>query len=426
MPKTRYNDLEQQVLSMVLYDGSVINDCSLSPADFSAETHRQIFESMQDLSGRGEAIDPVSVAFAVEKRHGSVDMQYLGQLLESAVSSPRNLQKFSQLIKQAAKARAAQAIAEELRFDIEHGDDDNFADKAIQALMDLDKGNQSYEATLKESLAAALERLDFQFKNPGLPGISTGMKKLDEAIGGFRPQKLYVFAGRPGSGKSALMMNFINAMLKAKIPSIVFSLEMERDELADRLISINGSINSFKMSTGRFDQDDWPRLSAAVTSIQERSLTIVDQPNMPIIPMMRAARRAKQRDNIQAVFVDYIQIIRGTSSRQTALERITEATQLLKQMARELQIPVIALAQLKREADDLSGPANMNHLADASAIEKDADFIGTLFADDERKARNEMLIHIAKNRGGPLFDVPVKYERQYYRIQGYEAQSLDN
>lgn len=421
MAKTTYIDVEQQVITLIIQDNSLMSRCGLSARDFSLDRHIQIFDVMENLDSQGKAVDVIYISEELEKKHGDSQLPYLVELFEKCVASPKSLEQYCKLIKRASKLRAVRNIALEMQYEVENGEDDSFVDTAIQALMNLEQGNQSYESTLKQSLASALLRLDDLHKNPRLPGITTGIPKLDEALGGFRPQKLYVFAGRPGKGKSALMMNFVNALLAADIPSLVFSLEMERDELADRLISIRGSINSHKMTTAKFDDEDWARLSGAVVSMQDRPLTIVDQPNIPIIQMMRAARRIKQRDGIQAVFVDYIQIVGGTSNRQTTLERITEVTLLLKQMARELKVPVIALAQLKREADALDKPAGMSYLADASAIEKDADFIGTLYASESMEAQNQLIIHTCKNRGGPKGDIPTKYERSYYRVTGYGA-----
>jgi replicative DNA helicase len=249
-----------------------------------------------------------------------------------------------------------------------------------------------------------------------LPGVSTGLARLDALTGGFRAKKLYVIGGRPGGGKTALMMNFVSSAASQKMPQGIFSAEMDHEELSSRLISIHGAINSFKMSTGKFDEEDWPRLTASVTALKRHHIMINDEPSIGITHLMRQARVWKKRQGIKIIFVDYIQLLRGSNNRQTTLEKVTEVVQSLKQIARELDLPVVALAQLKREADDLNKPAGMNYFADASGIEKDANFAATLWADEGMEQTNQLIIHVCKNRDGPKGDVPVTYQRGIYRI----------
>lgn len=429
MAKTYSVEAEQWILGTLLIHPDAMTECPLDASDFSQESNRVIFNAIGEVVSKGVGVDLITVATAIETKLGTVDMDYINTLAEQAGGSPANMPTYSRMLQQFSRLRKARDIAEEIRFRIERTADDECAsviDDAIQRLMDIDSRKTGYEHKLDDSLIRSLEKLDYLNKNRDkLPGVSSGMYALDQVHGGFRAKKLYVFGARPGGGKTALMMNFVSTMAKAKIPQGIFSAEMDHEELSSRLISIRGAINSYMMNTGRFDSESWTRLDVAVESLKRSNVYINDEPSIGILPLMRQARIWKKRHGIKAVFVDYMQLLRGSSNRQTTLEKVTEVTQSLKQLARELDLPVIALAQLRREADDLQGPAGMNYFADASAIEKDANFAATLWANDDAVKNDQLTIHICKNRDGPKGDVIVNYQRGIYRItsQGHSSYS---
>lgn len=420
MAKTNNPEAEQWILGTLIFHPESIVECQIEASDFSQASNRVIFEAITEVQGKGIEVDILTVAQAVEAKHGVVDMAYIGELASQASGSPANMAYYCKFLRQASRLRKARDIAEEIRFQIEHADDaacENLIDDSIQRLMSIDMRKTGYEHTLNESLTSTLEKLDYLNNNRDqLPGISTGITRLDDATGGFRAKKLYVIGARPSGGKTALMMNFVSSAAAVKISQGIFSAEMDHEELSSRLISIYGAINSFKMTTGRFDEEDWARLTSAVSVLRKNQVMINDEPSISITQLMRQARIWKKRHGIKIIFVDYIQLLRSSNPRHQTTERVTEVVQGLKQLSRELDLPVVALAQLNREADDLGRPAGLKHFADASAIEKDANFAATLFADEAMEQTNQLLIHVCKNRDGPKGDIPVNYQRPIYRI----------
>lgn len=414
MAKLSYIQIEQAVLSVLMYDDTALSQCKLVASDFSQQSHQVIFSAINEVASKGLVIDLISVADCIERKYRTVDMEYLGDLLTKAFGSVRNMGMYCKHIRTAARLRAARDIAMNMQHQIELSDDcEGVVEQAIQQLMAIDSEVKNYEHTIGQSAQAALDMVDLASKKNGLIGITTGLTELDESLGGFHDSDLIVIGARPAKGKTALMLNCAHS---ANVPVGIISAEQNHEQAGLRIISMAGEIDSKNLRTARLSRNEWDRLSGTVSGLHDREIYINDEPGIDIITLSRQARMWKLNHGIRVLFVDYIQKIRGSSSKQLAVERVTEVVTTLKDLARELNIPVVALSQVNREADKIDAPPGPSHLSDASAVEKEADTIITMFQNKALLDASQMLLHICKNRHGPTGDVTVNYLGKFFKF----------
>lgn len=415
MAKLEYIDLEQTVLGLLIRNGSLINSVKLQTDDFSQQSHQIIFDAINQVSSKGLAVDIITVGESIEKEFRTVDMEYITNLATKSGGSQANLQHYASNIKRAARLRKARDIAHGIKVQIEEDQNcETLIERSIQQLMAIDADLKNYEHTLTEAIGAAAEIIDTASQNDGLIGITTGLSELDESIGGFHNSDLFVVGARPAMGKTALLFNFAHA---ANVPCGIISAEQNHAQAGLRFIAMEGEINSQRMRSAKLQQHEWAKLATTMNALKGKPVFINDEPGIDILSLTRQARVWKQNNGIKMLCVDYIQKIKGSSNRQSAMERVTEVTGTLKDLARELEIPVIALSQVNRAADQLDYPPGPSHLSDASAVEKEADTIITMFSNDELKSHSQILLHICKNRHGPTGDVTVNYLGPFFKFQ---------
>lgn len=407
---------EQDILGLLLYDGSSISKCNLSHSDFSQRSHQIIFSAIQQVISKGQIVDVVSVSELIEKEYGvdSLDMEYMANLILNRHLSEENIEHFCLVIKKNADYRQAKIIFESAIFELDkETPSDGIVSQAIKSLMELDRVTQKYDHTMKDSIISALESYETASEMKGLIGITTGIQGLDDALGGFHDSDLVIVGARPAVGKTAIAFNFAHSSTK---PVGIISAEQDHAQAGARFISMEGRINSKNFRSARLTELEYGRLGNTVKTLEEKPIFINDEPGIDINAIQRQARRWKQERDIGILFVDYIQKIKGSDKRASTLDRVTEVVNSLKDLARELRIPVIALAQVNRAADNLDGPPGLSHLSDASACEKEADSIITMYRDDDMREKGKTLLHICKNRHGPTGDVLVNYEGMYFKF----------
>lgn len=423
MAKLEFINVEQTILGLLLDDGSLISQCSLSIDDFSQQSHRVIFDSINHISAKGHAVDIVSVGEHIESKYQKVDMNYLAELVSKCFGNGENMGKFCDMVKNASRMRKAKEIAISIQKTIElDGDCDNVVERAIQSLMLIDKDIKKYEHTMSECVDSALEFYDKASERGGLIGITSGLVELDEALGGFHESDLLVIGARPAMGKTALLFNFANA---CKVPCGIISAEQGHTQAGLRFLSIAGDINSQNIRRARMTEIEFSRLPGTVTKLKEMPIFVNDEPGINITTLMRQARAWKQNNGIQILFVDYIQKIKGSVQRQTTIDRVSEVVGSLKDLARELEIPVVALSQVNRAAEQLDHPPGPSHLSDASAVEKEADSIITMFKNVDMTAKGQILLNICKNRHGPCGDVTVNYHGPFFKFTDLSASKYE-
>ena len=412
--------IEHSVLRCLLVEPSLLGSCKLQSKDFTTETHRRVFSAICDLDLSSKPIDVITVAERIEQIHGYVDMKFMGDLLE-AVGAPSCYESYQESILKSSRARQAREIAEKLIVDIDHKLDRDYVSEAIRDLMALDDSEKKYQYTIKEALSNALEHVQAALDAEGMVGIPTGIKRIDEATGGFQDTDLNVIAARPAMGKTALALNMaLNT--GAKVGFI--SAEQGNVQAALRMIAIQGSIDSQQLRTANLDETGFAMVSGAVQALQDREIFINDKPRISITDLVRQARDWKHNNGIQILFVDYLQKIQGSNTAFQRTEQVTEVTQSLKALARELNIPVVALAQVRRIDERTDKRPKLGDMADASEIEKEADVIMTLYRDEvyDEDSRDKGIaeIDVVKNRHGQTGVVRCAFKGRYFQFKDFQ------
>ncbi|MDO8452450.1 MAG: replicative DNA helicase, partial [bacterium] len=281
--------------------------------------------------------------------------------------------------------------------------------------------NQAF-VPIRSALAESFDRLDELHKNSGrLRGVPSGLAQLDEALAGFQKSNLVILAARPGVGKTALALNIAQHIaVEQKRPVGIFSLEMSREELVDRLLVSQANIDAWRLKTGNLDDNDFSKLSDAMGELAEAPLYIDDTPGMSVLEMRTKARRLQVERGLDLIIVDYLQLARGRQQ-ENRVQEVSEISQGLKNLARELKVPVIAVAQLSRAVEQRgSKKPQLADLRESGAIEQDADVVMFLWREDQEDSDN-FFLDIAKHRNGPLNQLKLYFRGD--RIRFYELES---
>ena len=394
--------LEQSVLGGLLLDNSRMAEIDLTRDDFTGQGHADIFEAIQSLIADETNADAVTVADLLERSTRLKGWLATVATLANNTPSAANVVHYARLVREESKRRRALEIAEGLRVGI---DEEGLSaiDTAIGSLMALNSSRKNYECPVKEAAAEALEAIDKAFQNRGKPiGLTTGLHDLDECIGGLHASDLIVIGARPAIGKTAFLLNLAD---NAGKPVGVISSEQGREQVGLRLIAKNARLSAHHLRLGRIEEEWWPKMTKAVSHLAARQVWINDQPRPTVEQVMRQARKWRHQYGIEALYVDYIQHLQGPE-RVPLREQIIHIVRSLKRLARELDIAVVALAQVNREVDKRADRRPwMSDLMESGAIEAEADSVMLLYRDDayndDSPQRGTMEINVAKNRHGP-------------------------
>lgn len=440
---------EQSLLGGVLLDPEAflkIGD-NVRPEDFYKESHRIIFETMQDLYGNHQPIDLLTLGNRLEEK--TVLKQIGGRTmlveLSNAVTTAANIAHYAEMIaKKAALRRLIQAAGEisELGFD-EAQDVDMVLDQAEQRLFNV-SGNflkQSF-TPLKEILDEAFDRIDELHRDKGkLRGVPTGFTGLDNLLAGLQRSDLVILAARPSVGKTSFALDMCrNVALRTKLPVGFFSLEMSKEQLVDRLICAEAGVDLWKLRTGRLSEqeDDFPKIGEALGKLSEAPIFIDDSSAASIMAIRTKARRLQSEHGLSMIVIDYLQLMEGRNRKSdNRVQEVAEISRGLKQIARELNVPVLALAQLSR-AVEMTKPAipRLSHLRDSGSIEQDADVVMFLYrkAADRNYQIEELTpeektsaeVHIAKHRNGPTGVVKLFWDAPRASFKNSDTRYSDN
>ncbi len=423
-------DAESSVLGAILLDSDAIVTVAdiISPESFYIPAHQYIYEGMQTLYEKRQPIDVVTLTNQIKKMKklkaigGSAKVAELSNV----VSTAANAKHYAQLVAEAfVKRRMISMSAElnELAFDPSK-DVTDIMDLAEQRVFALSQTqNKKAFLPIKDTLVESFERLDELQKNSGeLRGVPTGFADLDRCLAGFQNSNLIILAARPGTGKTAFSLNMTQHMTVVSKKRVgFFSLEMSREELVDRLLVSQADIDAWKLKTGRLDQQDFLKLSDAMGVLADAKIFIDDTPALTIFEMRTRARRLKTEHNIDMLVVDYLQLAHGRT-RDNRVTEVAEISQGLKNIARELKIPVLALAQLSRAIESRTEKTpQLSDLRESGSIEQDADVVMFLYRkdDDIREAVN---LKIAKHRNGGMADIDLYFRGDRIKFYGMETQ----
>ncbi len=408
---------EQALLGALLLKPDAIHDVSdLIRADsFYAEKHRLIFTAMRELAERGEPIDLVSLSQRLQDQ-GLIERaggrSYLADLVNSAPAAG-NFSHYADLVSRKHLMRslidAASTITEsaydDSRETMEVLDE---AEKAVYAI-----GNASVAhkfTAIGDKVHEAWDRLEaLSKKEDGIRGVPSGFPSLDNLLSGFHPSDLVILAARPSMGKTSLALDIArNAAVRHNVPVGIFSLEMSSEQLIDRMLAAESFVNSWKLRTGQVrEEEDFARIRDALETLSKAPIYIDDKPGNNILAMRAVARRLKRERGIGLIVVDYLQLMAPTNTKasDSVVQQVTEISRSLKGLARELEVPVIALSQLSRAVEQRGGRPRLSDLRDSGSIEQDADVVMFIHREDKRNPDSDRPniaeILIEKHRNGP-------------------------
>jgi len=417
---------EKAVIGALLKIPTAIDEIDLLPDDFAIETYRTIYQVIVDMVASSETVDVLTVSSLLNKTYPRDDdwMAVVGRSAYDCISA-LNISAHADLVKSDSRVRSAKEIASNLLNSIDReNESSDVIDIAVQSLMELSVTRKNYEYSISQSLLAAVDLIETARESDGTVGIQTGLIELDKILSGFHDSDLYIVAARPAMGKTAVLLNFIDNSNEAVG---VISAEQPHEQIGLRLISINGSVNAHHMRTGQLDELGYKKVTIATTRMhQDQNIWINDKSGITIMEVIRQARKWKHQHKIKALYIDYVQRIKWTDQKMARWEQVGNVVMALKELARELQIPVIALAQVNRnvESRDNKRP-HMGDIANSSEIEKEADCIITLYRDEvyDNKTEDKGLIEIdvLKNRHGPTGFIKFVWDERYMKVKDLDV-----
>jgi len=401
-------EAEVCVLGSILIDNDAVLAVSefLRPEHFYNSNYGKIYEAMMKLYEERMPIDIVTVAEKLKEFNFLKKIGGKGFLtrLASEVPTAANVESYGHIIKSLSAKRELISVAgriSEKAFD-PGLPADQLLDIAEQEIFSLSQKHlKSIPTSLKEVLTASFDRLDeLQKMGTGLRGVASGFNGLDNILAGMQDSNLLILAARPGVGKTAFGLNIARYVaVEKKLPVCVFSLEMSKEELVDRLLVRQGLIDAWKLKTGQLSVNDFDSLSEAMGVLAEAPLYIDDTPGLTVTELRTKARRLQVDKGIKLIVVDYLQLMHG-STRDNRVQEVSEISQGLKNLARELKVPVLALAQLSRAMEARGGRPRLSDLRESGSIEQDADVVFFLSREDE-EIREMVTCNVEKHRNGP-------------------------
>lgn len=423
-------EAEQSVLGAILIDKDAITVVSeiLSSSDFYNTTNGILFDAMLTLYEERKPIDILTLTTILKKKKlyekiGAAS--YLSSLV-NVVPTAANVEHYARIIKEAATKRAlisaGSAIAE-MGFTEEEIKD--ILNKAETSIFSISQGHiiRGF-IPVKEALAESFDRLDeLHKKGAGLRGIKTGFFDLDNLLSGLQKSNLVILAARPGQGKTAMAVNVMQYVgVSEKMPVGIFSLEMSQEELVDRLLVGQADVDAWKLKTGRLSETDFAKLSEAMGELAEAPIFIDDTPGISISEMRTKARRLQLEHKIELLIVDYLQLVDPGRRYDNRVQEVSIVSQQLKNLARELKIPVLAVSQLSRAVEHRGEKKpQLADLRESGAIEQDADVVMFLYRpSDEYSQTMEIKLLVAKHRNGPMGEIDLLFRGDRIRFYSVE------
>ena len=429
---------EQAVLGGLMLDNNAWDSVAdlVSEDDFYRRNHRLIFRAIAQLAEQGNPLDAVTLSEWLEQNSLLNDvggLSALGMLAQNTPSAA-NIKAYAGIVRENSVMRQLIDVGNQIAgsaYETEGRDSGELLDNAEKLVFDIaeqgKRGKRGFR-NIRGLLAAAVDRIDMLFQQDNaITGVSTGFTDLDNMTAGLQPADLIIVAGRPSMGKTTLAVNFAeNAAIKDQVPVAIFSMEMPGEHLALRMMSSLGHIDQHKIRTGKLDDDDWPRLTSAVSLLDGAPIFIDDTPALTPIELRARARRLKREHDLGLIVIDYLQLMQGSGNRENRATEISEISRNLKALAKELSVPVIALSQLNRSLEQRTDRRPvMSDLRESGAIEQDADVIMFIYRDEvyneDSPQKGLAEIIIGKQRNGPIGKCTLTFRGQFTRFENYAA-----
>jgi replicative DNA helicase len=427
-------EAEQAVLAGILINNEAMNQVLeiLSPGDFYREAHSHIFDAMMDLYNGNEPVDIITLSHGL-KQKGRLDSVggtvYLASLMD-AVSTSAGILYHSEIIRDLSVRRRlilqCAAISESCFQNWRQTDE--ILDLAEQSIFEIAEAKVKEELVGLDSIVKdTFKKLESMSEKEGfITGVPTGFKDFDRYTAGLQPSDLVIIAGRPGTGKTAFALNIVyNAASESKTRAAVFSLEMSKMQLGMRMLGFASSVDIKKVRTGSFiDGHEWDRITNAASQLSELPIYVEDSSALTVLEMKAKCRRLMKKSGLDLIVVDYLQLVQGRKSAESRQMEISEISRSLKGLAKDLNVPIIALSQLNRKVEDRTvKKPQLADLRESGAIEQDADVIVFLYRDESQPSASPnvdiMNVDIAKQRNGPTGGVKLTFLRSYTRFRDY-------
>jgi len=435
-------EAEQSILGGLLLDNAswdTVGD-KVFEADFYRHDHQIIFKAMHTIIERSEPLDVVTLSELLSKTNELElvgGLAYLGELAKN-IPTVSNIRAYADIVRERSVLRQLISAANEIASDaFETGgrSSSEILDDAERRVFHIaeNRPNTQGPVNVNPLLTEAVERIDELFhSDSSITGLSTGYTDLDALTAGLQPSDLIIVAGRPSMGKTSFAMNVAeHAVISGDKPVLVFSMEMPGHALVTRMLSSLGRINQTKIRTGQLDDDDWPRLTSAVSLLQDRKLFIDDSPSLsPTDIRSRARRIAREHGQPALIMIDYLQLMQIKEKSDNRVAEISEISRSLKALAKELDVPVMALSQLNRSLEQRPNKRPvMSDLRESGSIEQDADVIAFIYRDEvyneDSPDKGIAEIIISKQRNGPIGTRRLAFIGQYTKFEdlahGYEG-----
>jgi len=417
-------EAEQSILGAILLDDEALPKALeiVTPEDFYKKAHKKIFQAMVELFDRGEAIDLITLTDYLKQKGELEEAGGAGYIssLVSMVPTSANIRYHAKIIKEKSLLRGlirecTEIVSMVYEETIPADEMVDVAEKKIFSLSEY-RINESF-SSLKDVVKDSFEMIEKLYeRKEAITGIPSGFKDLDEMTSGFQPGDLIIIGGRPSMGKTAFALNIAQYVgVETGAPVAIFSLEMSKRQLAIRLLAAEAMVDSKKLQRGFIKKEDWHKLTSAAGRLAEAPIYIDDTPNISVIEMRAKSRRLKAEHGLSLIIIDYLQLIRGRGNVERREQEISEISRSLKALAKELDLPVIALSQLNRAVEQRHDKMpTLADLRESGAIEQDADVILFLYRDEvynKNKPENKgkAIVRIAKQRNGPTGDIKLTF-----------------
>lgn len=431
-PQSR--EAEVSVLGAMLFEVDALLRAMqlLRPEFFYEENHRKIFAAMQSLFTKNQPVDLITISEELKK---TSDLESIGGIsylteLTNLVPTAAHVEHYARIVRDKALTRGLiQNATRIVQRCFEPGRESReLLDEAEKMIFDISQNHiDGRFYALKDIIHDSMENIDRLYqRKEHVTGLATGMHEFDIKTAGLQPSDLIIAAGRPSMGKSAWVSNVCEHVgVITKKPVAFFSLEMSKEQLIQRMLCSHARVDAQKVRTGYLSHQDWPKLTSAAGKLSESPIFIDDTPGQSVIEIRAKARRMKMQHDIQLIVVDYLQLIRGSGRIESRQQEISEISRSLKELARELRVPVIAISQLSRAVENRTGNRPMlSDLRESGAIEQDADLVLFLFREEyynpTEENKNKAEVIIAKQRNGPVGTVELVFLKEWTRFDNPE------
>ena len=425
-------EAEQAVLGAMLLKPEAVTTAAeeLSADDFYRETHRLIFEAMMELKERTEPVDLVTLTEQLKKADKLAKIGGIPalSLIANSVPTAANVHYHARIVHEKAQLRSLINAATEIAGAAYESADEveDIMDSAEKRILQVASGKRSKDfVPLQDILLDTLEQIDLRYNNKGsITGLPTGFTELDHLTAGLQKSDLILVAARPSMGKTAFTLNIAaHVVLRAKEPVAFFSLEMSKEQLVQRLLCSEGRIDSQRLRVGELEEKEWGDLIDTANRLSAAPLYIDDTPSITVMELRSKARRLKAEHGLSLIVIDYLQLMQGRASKSgdNRQQEISEISRSLKALARELNVPVIALSQLSRSVESRQVKRPMlSDLRESGSLEQDADIVMFLYREDyydpETENKNITEVIIAKHRNGPVDTVDLTFLKQFTKF----------